>query len=208
MTDDKLFNDSPYVVHVDRPFTCVSCEEVVEPDDSSYDDRRFTKDGEEICWGCYENSFNYASTANVIREGVAKRWTITDYTIEDEYGEEPWRDEDLEFSRDWKSSGGYRGHYETSIKGWVEVPGLTGWTTGWVDETVTRKDVFNEWAEKMISGENDEEALICPVPVAIVCDPTSNVFSTAIGVWVPEEALEDFKEWLNGDLEDLSYGLS
>jgi hypothetical protein len=46
------------------------------------------------------------------------------------------------------------------------------------------------------------------VNVALVRDPTSNVFSTAISVLVADGNVATFTEWLNGDLENLRYALT
>jgi hypothetical protein len=47
-----------------------------------------------------------------------------------------------------------------------------------------------------------------PVNVALITDPTSNVFSTGIGVWVADPDVDTFNEWINGELDTLRYALT
>lgn len=190
-------------VNIDAPETheCPECEAIIDPEDGDcqwsniYDTY--------YCWSCYESDVQYASTVTVVEEGAVEKFTVADAFVFDQYGEEPLR---LRFSRAYHSTDGWRGYHETSMSdqngAWVDV--LNGWTTGaWGDSVGERKAVFNEWAENIISGE-----LFPPCAVAIISDPTSNVFSTAITVRVPADSVDLFRDWLGEDSEQLHNSLS
>jgi hypothetical protein len=117
----------------------------------------------------------------------------------DEYGDDMFRT-NITVNREYVHSSAWRGYFNTTIEGWTQV--MDGWTTGgWGDPIAERKQTFNEWAESLMTGD-----LVPPVPVAIVADPTSNVFSMGISVLTPEPA--KLKEWINGDFETLYGALS
>lgn len=176
---------------------CCECEETVDLDG----DHGWSAVKEDyLCWGCYESDTNYCSTVNIVSiEGVVKKYYIGDHVRMTEYGDDLYR-EGVVINREYIHSGGYRGHYETTIEGWTDI--LNGWTTGgWGDEVAQRKQRFNEWADQILKGE-----LLPPAPVAIAVDPTSNVFSTAITVLTPEP--EKVRAWLTEDYEGLYEALS
>ena len=181
---------------------CLDCSSFIDEDYGV----RYVDDGF-ICERCESSALEYAGNAYVVRDGGVEHYYVTNRFAMDEYGEEPYGTDALKFNQVWKSSGGYRGYNETSIEGWSEVPGLDGWTTGWTNATTTRKEKFNAWCQSIIGGDDDDEREECPVPFAIICDVTSNVFSTAIGVWTPESDRDAFLEWLNGEYDELSEAL-
>lgn len=169
------------------------------------DDSRYsTVTDKWYCWGCYEMDMTYASRIVIIEPYPLDRYedrmtvTVGDLFIEDMWGEEP----DIDVTRTYHRTDGWRGYNETRIAGWSEV--TSGWTTGnWGDYIGQRKATFNEWAQALSEGE-----IVPPVRVAIIADPTSNVFSTAIGVWVKDEDVDTFTDWLGeGMLEDLEEAL-
>jgi hypothetical protein len=133
-----------------------------------------------ICDGCVEDANSSASSAYLVEGGVAERFLVTEYEILD--GE--YEDAGNVLERRYVSTDGWRGYYETRPVGdnWTEAQ--SGWTTGdWGDAISDSKREFNAWAEAVISG-----TIQYGFPVWIVTDPTSNVFSTAVGVWIPEGA--------------------
>jgi hypothetical protein len=81
---------------------------------------------------------------------------------------------------------------------------MEGWTTGgWDDPVAQKKQIFNQWAERLLAGEIDYE-----MPIAIVADPTSNVFSMGISVLTPnKKELEEVLEY-TGDYFLLKNSLS
>lgn len=178
---------------------CLNCERFLDED---VDDIHCVDAGA-MCCGCYEATFEDMSNVHVVVDGEVTRYMVTDYETIDTWGEPP---DDLKITRTWHSSSGWRGYNETSIEGWVEVPGLNGWTTGFVDETVARKADLNTWVQRVLDGGLDEGEE-CPVPLAIILDPTSNVFSTAVGVWAQEDDVEAVKQWMADDYDMLSEAL-
>lgn len=167
--------------------SCCDCNEEVDTEVEFYWSN--VKD-DYLCSGCYESDTQHCSTVQIVEEGTINKFYIGDHVRMTEYGDDLYNT-NLTFDRKWVSSDGWRGHYETTIQGWDEV--LTGWTTGgWDDEVARRKVTFNEWAEALLKG-----ALEPPVPVAIVSDPTSNVFSMGISVLTPYP--NDLKEWMNSE---------
>jgi hypothetical protein len=105
-------------------------------------------------------------------------------------------------SRSYHSTDGWRGYHETKIEGFIELKDLTGWTTGYTDSSVSRKEFLNNWVQALFEGR-----LNPPCEVGICFDPTSNVFSTAVGIWTKEDDADTFKEWLGGDYDTLSNAL-
>lgn len=166
---------------------CCECGENVDTNDEFY----WSNVKEDyLCAGCYESDTQYCSTVQIVEEGSVYKYYIGDHVRMTEYGDDMYNTA-LTIDRKWVSSSEWRGHYETTIQGWDEV--LTGWTTGgWDDPIARRKFKFNEWAEALLNG-----ALEPPVPVAIVSDPTSNLFSMGISVLTPYP--NDLKEWMNSD---------
>lgn len=182
---------------------CDNCSDEINTDEDMFYGSELS--GKTFCPSCYESDRQNASQVFVRGPNFMQSngdpvilYVSSDF-IEDVNGEyitEP------KLSRTYKSSSGWRGHYETTIEGWSEV--LSGWTTGgWGDPTGQRKLAFNLWAQNLY--ESDE---VPPVDVAIATDPTSNVFSTAVGVFVPKEKVDEFTQWINGELDNLRYALS
>lgn len=166
-------------------FICPSCEEKHDRDnEGSY----FSEStGEEYCDGCWDSSFQYASTAWLVgdpdSDGPVK-YLVTDYgTFEAEYLEEVT--EPL-LTRTYVRTDGWRGYHVTKPVGdWVEA--AAGWTTGnWGDAISDSKQDFNRWVEALIQGEITLEH-----PVWVIFDLTSNVFSTAAGVFIPTDVEAD-----------------
>ena len=172
----------------DRYIKCADCESTFDQDT---DHLYWANIAEEwLCESCYESESQYASTVLLFGPNYPgdsdgpERFYVADKFSMSKYGDDP----DIEVSRDYTRTDGWRGYYTTKIAGWAEV-GLEGWTTGdWGDSTGARKRPFNEWVESL----KDEAP---PVDVAVAADPTSNVFSTAITVYVPEDLVEAFEEW-------------
>lgn len=179
--------------------TCVECE-VVQCDTDGGDDSRWSsvKDGL-VCWSCYESGQAYPSVINLIDVATTSKIYVGDLDIHDDCGDSI---SGLTIKREYVSTSGWRGYENTTIEGWENV--LDGWTTGgWDDPIAQRKADFNNWAEALIAQE-----IYPPCPVAIVTDPTSNVFSTAITVLVKADNVQTFREWLVDDYEDLHKSLS
>jgi len=151
-----------------------------------------------LCIDCRQSDEESVSTVFILDDTSIKKYFIGNHVRINEHGDEigPL----YSIDRTWVNTGGYRGHHETTIDGWSSV--LSGWTTGaWGDPTSDRKTTFNEWAENLMSGK-----IKPPVPIAIVVDPTSNLFSTGISVLT--EHADIVNNWLGVFRKDLSYSLS
>jgi hypothetical protein len=182
---------------------CDNCSDDINTDDDNFYGSELSS--KTFCPSCYESDRQSASQIFITGPNFQNDQDepvilyVSEDFIEDRNGEfitEP------KVSRTYKSTSAWRGYYETSIEGWSEV--LSGWTTGgWDDPTGQRKLAFNRWAESLYEGNT-----VPPVDVAIVTDPTSNVFSTAIGVFVPTENVDEFTQWITGELDNLRYALS
>lgn len=182
---------------------CDNCEDKIDTDEDIYYGSELS--GKTFCPSCYESDRQSASQLLITGpnfqsdHGEPVKLYVSEDFVEDWWGEyisEP------KVSRTYISTSAWRGYHETTIEGWTEV--LSGWTTGgWGDETSERKQAFNQWAQSLYDGET-----VPLVDIAIATDPTSNVFSTAIGVFVPTEKVEEFTLWINGELDNLRYALS
>ena len=179
---------------------CIECKESVDPEGN--DDSRWSSVKEDyVCYSCYENDTSHASTIHLIQGDEVVKIYVADLDIFNEYGD-PIDSSKLNIKREYVSTSGWRGYHNTTIEGWDDV--LTGWTTGsWGDPIADRKANFNEWAEALLSQE-----IYPPCSVAIVTDPTSNVFSTAITVLVKKTDIESFRSWLSDDYDNLYSSLS
>lgn len=177
---------------------CIECKEPVDSEEQQ-DDCQWSnvKDGW-VCWSCYEQDLQHTSTVIFIGDGDPYKVYVGDLTVMTEYGD----DISLDITRVWHSTDGWRGYYVTQVKGWVTV--ADGWTTGgWGDMTARRKAIYNDWVESLIDGET-----VPPVPMAIVCDPTSNVFSMAQSVIIPADKAEVFGEWFEQYAHDIEHALA
>jgi hypothetical protein len=178
-------------------FNCKACEGEFDTDDGSV----FSNIVDAyFCYQCYGEDIDGSSKVIfVFSNGGVKQLFIGDAFRTDEYGDE-YHNEKIK--REYISNDAWRGHYETTIEGFTEV--LGGWTTGsWGDPIADRKALFNDLSTRMVNEE-----LNPPCVVALVFDPTSNLFSVAVSVLVPTGSEEVFKLWLEqeghtlNDLED------
>jgi hypothetical protein len=175
---------------------CCECEEIV---DTEGDHGWSAVKEDYLCWGCYESDQTYSSIVQIVDDGAVLKYYIGDHIRMDEFGDDLYNT-NLTINREYIHSDAHRGHYETTIEGWTDI--MNGWTTGgWDDSIARRKQVFNQWAESVLSTE-----LESPAPIAIVSDPTSNVFSMGISVLTPEP--NRIKEWLGEEFDSLYGALS
>lgn len=175
---------------------CVECKEEYNEDEMAWS---HTQDAP-LCQSCDVADLEYPSTLFVVENNELKKYYIGKHTRITEYGD-PIPSE-FDITRDWISTSGWRGYFETKIKGWVTV--TDGWTTGgWGDAIAQRKATFNEWFNEVISLNEQ-----LPYPVAFLVEPTSNVFSTAITLLAKVDDAEALKEWMGSDLEKVVEALT
>lgn len=160
-----------------------NCAECEQPFDRDYEGRYSPITEAEYCDACVTGNDQYASTAyHIDADGDVTRYYVTDWFVYSEHGEDDCQDM---VSRHWVG-GGWRGYYESRPAGdWTEVS--SGWTTGdWGDAISGGKQAFNAWTDSVLKGETP-----LPCEMWICHDTTSNVFSTAVGVWIPADADAD-----------------
>ena len=174
---------------------CCQCQKFIDLDDCGWSDTR----EDHICLECKDADGHSLSILTVITDGKITKYYIGAHTRMADTGDDMYSS-GIDVERKWVSSSPLRGHFETTINGWSEV--LVGWTTGsWDDEISNRKQTFNEWANGVCKGE-----ILPPMPLAIVVDQTSNVFSAGVSVQTPEP--DKFKQWANLNFQDLLDSLS
>lgn len=170
------------------------CCDCGEPVDTEVDYHWSNVQEDYLCAGCYESDTSSCATVHIVSPNGVERFYIGKHVRMTEYGDDiAWHGDykALTFTHEWVSTSAWRGYSETKILGWETV--TDGWTTGASDDYIARrKQVFNRWAEDVLS-----EDIIPPTPVAIISEPTSNVFSTAITVQVPAECYTEFVRWLS-----------
>ncbi len=165
----------------DQDRRCVSCEEHVCDWDWNW-----TNAGEEICQGCYDQDLEYASTVIVFdpSESENHRWLVGDHVTYDQHGDP------LEsgVSRVHHRTDAWRGYYETTIPGTVDVQ-------SGADLYGTSTDV-RDLAERI---KDDHAEGLLPCRVYVVVDLTSNVFATAMTIRVHAGDVWTFDAWRNGE---------
>lgn len=180
-------------------FKCGDCGETVTSEDRYYEDSRWSDvKGVQICYGCWESDTEHASTLVAVHSDGHNRLLLGDHVIMDaEYGDSGLPDWAARFLPDgwqgttWVSTDGWRG-YGNSIRQFKGIAKLAdGWSTGWVDNTVSRKHLVNDLLGELESGE-----LVPPAPIYVLLEHTSNIFSTAIDIFVAESNLPLISEWL------------
>ena len=179
-----------------QPNKCCGCSEAINTDSDDYG--WSTTKSDYLCAVCRDMDESSSSVMMVTTNGQTAKYFIGEHLRVDENGEE-MSEPDWLITRQWVKSDDHRGFNDTLVDGWTTV--LEGWTTGnWDDPTGQRKRKFNEWAESVHDGE-----IIPPVQIAIIADPTSNIFSTGISVLTPDPI--GFKEWLGSELSELQNSL-
>lgn len=181
-------------------YTCPECERECSLDKDG--GRWSTKADDMICFSCEELDMSNSSVVYIAEGGTIERCQVGDlFTLDDDL-EEP--NLNINIHRAYHSTDGWRGHYRTTVDGFETL--ISGWTTGgWDDPTAVRKQTFNDWVEQIL-----ESQIIPPFPVIVVFDPTSNVFSSRVSVFVQdtEEAKEWFEQNSSESIEDLEHSLS
>lgn len=164
---------------------CQGCEGIIDRDvDPAYET---DSGGDLVCHECWNSAMENASRAYLVGPAIAvspETGTVPPVYVTEFGNVDMWGAQiDAPLARSYHSTDGWRGHYETRVteEDWTTVS--SGWTTGdWGDITSDSKQDFNDWAQDLISGET-----VSDIPVWIILDPTSNVFSTSVSVWVPRD---------------------
>lgn len=189
-----MMTDTEVEVH-----KCIDCDEEVDTECGDY---QWWEEGVQ-CWGCYESeypstAYHYEPEYGEVSHETGK---IPMYYIFDHGQMNQWGDtaNDIEFTSGYVRTDGWRGYQTCQPVGddWYEA--RSGWTTGdWGDSVSNGKRNVNEWMEKVITGEERP-----PCEVVIIFSPTSNVFSTGVGIWIHDEDEEAFTAYIGGSTEGL-----
>lgn len=180
---------------------CTSCEEEIEEDDNTT--TYTTLKGEEVCEGCHESAWQYPSTCIHFspdgEEHEAEHFTADFGNLE---GEMPTP----VASQEWKQSDGWRGYTTWTLKpGYVVL--ADGWTTGYPDDSVPRKQKIADLFEEFSAGN-----ITPPVDLWWLFGITSNVFSQVTDIVCRERDVVALEEWLKEEAgvskEDLEYMLT
>jgi hypothetical protein len=180
---------------------CSACKEEIVDDEYTYGNIK----EDIVCIYCEESSLESASTLIKVNDEGFVKVRFTDISAYDENLEAPdkWFYEllkDTSKVQSWKSTDAWRGYYSSAENLKLKVV-TSGWTTGWADETTTRKIELNNFGELLEQGD-----LVPPVDLFILIEPTSNLFSTSLDFLVREEDEEELIEWLevvNYRVEDI-----
>ena len=152
---------------------CKGCDETIDQDGDG--GRYSEKAGAEFCWGCFENDIEHASTITYLVNGDEPRKVLvaTNWVVDGEYYEEIPTKESDKIHREWKSSDAWRGHYTTELDDWTEVnEGLFLW--GQPTDIVTLGGQLQDMHKDGV----------LPCEVALLADPTSNLFAAGCSIWV------------------------
>lgn len=140
--------------------------------------------GDYICSECFEEDLQYPINLFRIASGKSEKVLIGDCVVMDEHGDVPskwfWDLFDNLSIRKWVSTDAWRGFAELQIVNAHKA--ASGWTTGWIDESVNRKELFNQWFEDVLQG-----GVSYDFPLYVVVSPTSNIFSISIDVFTDNE---------------------
>jgi len=191
-------------------FECINCKEKIDID---VDDYACVEDGF-LCYGCKESDEERASTYVKFSPEGKQAFLIGRYVAyETENGEDEPAQEALElFSRPiWHKTDPWRGYDETKpLKENMFINIGAGWITGFPDESTQRKIIASDIYEML----NNECKANDGVPFTLwwIFSTTSNVFSTAVDMYLLKEDEEAFKNWLKEKtgktVEDIDYALS
>jgi hypothetical protein len=193
-------------------FTCAICNETFKEGDEYFEDSQHSDfKPEVICYGCLEEDLTYPSTVVAIHSEDINKFVFGEYVAfgDYEYGVPDWFKEFIPADwtgRTYVQSDGWRGYYDTfkTLENVTEI--AEGWFTGWIDETVTRKQTIAD-----LLGRLEQRDLIPPVPIYVLLEPTSNVFSTATTIFTATKDIDTIKEWLDGEgftIDNLKFALS
>ena len=196
--EDLGNNPAPYDDCPNQSVKCASedCDNWLNDDT----DMMWSDDTGAYCLGCFEHDMEYASTLVRVWYGdepITQRVTIGDIFIVGQYDmEEPEWMSDLHDGA-WKGrvyvrTDAWRGHYDTEKSLDKCTVLTTGWTTGWADDTTSRKVDFNRFIEDCMTGD-----LVAPCAFYVLTEPTSNLFSTSVVVLVQTADLEVMTQWLD-----------
>ncbi len=172
----------------EAPFTCEECGAVnADQDGCEY------VGGKLLCQSCMDYFLEHAPRVLECDAGVGVDETEPYYWISG-YGWHPYDLPERFPYADvvYRKIDGWRGYYEPSVKDGFTL--LEGWTTGYIDSTVGRKHLVNDFLEMIQKPE------LCPCNLWIYTARTSNIFSLGIGIAFKTTDAALLDEWLRDHL--------
>jgi hypothetical protein len=161
---------------------CDNCQQQI--DDNGDGGRWSDLTGKEYCWACFESDMEHASTLTYLENGEDAETTKVGslWIVEGEYYEDVPAEFAATINRSWRASDAWRGHWTTTLSGWVEVAeGLALWGE--------KTDIVELGARL----QEDHIEQVLPCPVMLVADLTSNVFAAGASVFVRESDVDAFR---------------
>jgi len=184
-----------------RKVKCSICDELFDPNDDN-ENWHHTVDGKRGCGGCYENSFEYASTLVEFNPTYGKE----SWSLDKNFGN--LTDGEASFPNPikrvfWKSTDAWRGYTDWElVDGYITLS--DGWVTGYIDNTTNRKKTLGDMYEDFNSNKKRP-----PVIIYWMFGHTSNVFSSSSSIIIAEKDKDVFSDWLKKEfdytIEDLEY---
>jgi hypothetical protein len=170
--------------------TCVSCDahSCTERLDGAGNWRYSNVKMEEICSDCYDSDIQYPSQVILFTPGSEEpeKYFIGSYVTMDQYGD----DAPSGMQRVYHSTDAWRGYYDTEVPGTIEIN--------------SGADLWGEMTDVRTLAERIQEehaAGTLPVPVYVICDPTSNVFAVAMTIKINPSDRITFDRWLKNEEE-------
>ncbi len=189
-----LEDSSVFIISEDDFFefeVCDSCGEKIVYDD--YSCSHYLED-KVICSACHESDMESASTIVKYSDGDKEVYRIGMYSAYSDCDELYSDDEIFDFFeyQEYHSTDGWRGYYDLPYNKEKLTCITSGWVTGWADES-------HEYKNKAIDLNEilDKHSEDLPFTLYWVFSRTSNVFSTASEILVPDEDVPAFKTWLS-----------
>lgn len=170
--------------------TCVSCDahSCTERLDGVGEYRYSNLKGGEICLACYESDLEHPSQVILFdpSEEEVVKYYVGDYVSMDQWGD----DAPSGMKRVYHSTDAWRGYYDTEVPGTIEIQSGADL---WGEETDVRS------VAERIQEAHKEGTL--PVPVYVICDPTSNVFAVAMTIRISPADRITFDRWIKNEEE-------
>lgn len=172
---------------------CHMCDEKI---DLSEDDYEYDINGNLCCNGCYESSWEYAST--LVHFYPNNDCSPDDYKLDENFGNISEREPEFPTPIKrlfWHSSSAWRGYMDWELDDGYITAG-DGWVTGLPDESTSRKIGLSDMYEKLINQE-----ISCPVDIYWMFGRTSNCCSTASSIIIAEKDKDTFTDWLKNEFD-------
>lgn len=185
---------------------CSACTEWRDPENVCFEDEYDSGSSDYLCSECWENQ-NQLGTANFLdKQGKLGSIIMCDYQLIEDYDGADVPSEVLDFlkSLTWKNTDGWRGyyHFEGTLEGFKLLE--SDWFSGFDGYNLSND---NEILYKHLDKAREGKSAPVPFEILTIFTRTSNVFSTATDLYIPEHVSEaEFKEFIS-ELKKGTYDL-